>query len=614
MSDLGHKETDEILEKLEKKIRREYLRATQDAEQKLTEYFADYKRKDQMWQQWVKDGLKTEKEWREWRVGQMMVGDRWREMRDTLAHDYHNANMLARSMVDGYMPDVYSLNHNYSTFLVETGAKVDTSYTLYDRQTVERLIRDDPQLLPPPGKRMNKILAVRKDLIWQEGQIQSVTLQSILQGESIGQMATRIAETLGEYNHHDSVRYARTATTGAENAGRLDGYKRADSMGIKMKQTWIATLDGRTRHEHRQLDGQTVGIDEPFKVDGYEIKFPGDPTAEGFLIWNCRCTTIAQIDGFERDPKDLGLRYDEKLGNMSYEEWKNAKAPPEKAKEPGAAETVTAKPSYDMDSAKLKAVMSEEDYKGFKELADKSPVGGLYEKYADQTRAYTLSANGGSYASLSDNVTFSYSKANHVGVHKYSTLAHECGHMFDAKLPGDTGTHSEIELINKLCGGQYQRIVFKTLPSNSDEFLTALRDDMKALKPHVKDGTIRKVLRSFIDNDGTAGVQDALDGFYATQDSGLTSWGHGSKYYNRAYNHKITMWGREADLKKAFLQLGFDASNQKKVKAITRQYEAASETWANVASAVVCGGDELDAVKHFMPNTLEAFLKLIGGE
>lgn len=325
MSDLGHRETDEILEQLEKKIRREYLRATQDAEQKLTEYFADYKRKDQMWQQWVKDGLKTEKEWREWRVGQMMVGDRWREMRDTLAHDYHNANMVARSMVDGYMPDVYALNHNYSTFLVEKGAKVDTSYTLYDRQTVERLMRDDPQLLPPPGARMNKILAVRKDLIWQEGQIQSVTLQSILQGESIGQMATRIAETLGEYNHHDSVRYARTATTGAENAGRLDGYKRADSMGIKMKQTWIATLDGRTRHEHRQLDGQTVGIDEPFTVDGYEIKFPGDPTAEGFLIWNCRCTTIAQIDGFERDPKDLGLRYDEKLGGMSYNEWKSQK-------------------------------------------------------------------------------------------------------------------------------------------------------------------------------------------------------------------------------------------------------------------------------------------------
>lgn len=323
MNDLGHKETDKILEELEKKINREYRQAVIETQQKLTEYFADYKRKDQMWQEWVKDGKKTEKEWKEWRTGQMMVGDRWKEMRDTLAEDYHNANQIARSMVNGYMPDVYALNHNYSTFLVEKGAKVDTSYTLYDRQTVERLIRDEPELLQPPGASMKKKLAFRKDLAWQKGQIQSVTLQSILQGESVGKMANRIAETMGEFNHAASIRYARTATTSAENAGRLDGYKRADNMGIKMKQTWIATLDGRTRHEHRQLDGQTVGIDEPFKVDGYEIRYPGDPQAEAFLIWNCRCTTIAQIDGFERNPEDMGLRYDEKLGDMTYDEWKN---------------------------------------------------------------------------------------------------------------------------------------------------------------------------------------------------------------------------------------------------------------------------------------------------
>ena len=323
MADIGHKETDKLLDELENKVKREYYRAVTDTEEKLAEYFANYQRKDAMWRQWVKDGKKTEKEWKDWRVGQMMVGDRWREMRDTLAEDYHNANMIARSMVDGYMPDVYALNHNYSTFLVEKGAKVDTSYTLYDRQTVERLMRDEPELLQPPGKRMQSILAQRRDLMWQKGQIQSVTLQGILQGESIGKMANRIALEMGEFNHAASIRYARTAVTSAENAGRLDGYKRADKMGIKMKQTWIATLDGRTRHEHRLLDGQTVDIDKPFTVDGYEIRFPGDPQAEPFLIWNCRCTTIAQIDGFERDPADLGLRRDDKLGKMSYEEWKN---------------------------------------------------------------------------------------------------------------------------------------------------------------------------------------------------------------------------------------------------------------------------------------------------
>ena len=87
---------------------------------------------------------------------------------------------------------------------------------------------------------------------------------------------------------------------------------------------WLATLDGRTRHEHRQLDGQTVTVGDPFKIDGEEIRFPGDPFAPGYLVWNCRCTLVAQLEGFETDPDDMGLRYDDRLAGMSYEDWKEA--------------------------------------------------------------------------------------------------------------------------------------------------------------------------------------------------------------------------------------------------------------------------------------------------
>ena len=51
--------------------------------------------------------------------------------------------------------------------------------------------------------------------------------------------------------------------------------------------------------------------------------FPGDPSAPGYLIWNCRCRTVAAVDGWE----DMSgqLRSDKAIGGMSYEEWKNAK-------------------------------------------------------------------------------------------------------------------------------------------------------------------------------------------------------------------------------------------------------------------------------------------------
>ena len=147
-----------------------------------------------------------------------------------------------------------------------------------------------------------------------------------MQGESIPQISKRLAETVGDSNYKAAVRNARTMTTSAENGGRQDAYKRAESMGIKMRRTWVATLDGRTRHAHRLLDGQTVDIDQPFVVDGEEIMFPGDPKAKPYLVYNCRCTTISQIEGFERDVTDLSLRHTKHLGDMTYEEWKNAKA------------------------------------------------------------------------------------------------------------------------------------------------------------------------------------------------------------------------------------------------------------------------------------------------
>ena len=59
--------------------------------------------------------------------------------------------------------------------------------------------------------------------------------------------------------------------------------------------------------------------------------------------------------------------------------------------------------------------------------------------------------------------------------------------------------------------------------------------------------------------------------------------------------------------------MGFDVSNQSKVKVICRQYEAASEMWANIMSAEVNGGQELEFVKEYLPNSYQAMLEIIKG-
>lgn len=321
MADYGHEQTDELIAELEKKIAREYRKAVKEAQEKLDDYLRRFEIKDEAWKRMVSSGEKTAQEYAAWRQQQIMVGRNWEKLKDELAEDYHNANVTARKLVEQMRAGVYAENVNFGTFEVESAAKIDSSFTLYNREAVEKILRENPDLLPAPGKSMKEKIAAGKDVAWQEGQIQSVTLQSILQGEGIPNMTKRIAREMGDANHKATIRYARTACTCAENAGRQDAYHRAEELGVDMQREWRAVWDGRTRYEHRQLDGQIRGIEEPFEVDGYKIMFPGDPSAPGFLVWNCRCRTSARVKGLE--PRARKYRSND-IEGKTYEEWKNS--------------------------------------------------------------------------------------------------------------------------------------------------------------------------------------------------------------------------------------------------------------------------------------------------
>lgn len=322
--DQGRRDTNRKLSEIEKRIQKEYAQAQRELTQKMDSHFNAFQVKDEEWRRKLHDGEVTEEQYRKWRTNQMAIGKRWQEMRDTVAEDLVNTTQIAKSIANGYMPEVYALNANYATYEIEKETQMDTSFTLYNAQAVERLIKDDPEVLKPPGKQMEDKIAKGEAVRWEKGQIQSVTIQAILQGESVKNMAKRISRDLCVKDKNAALRYARTAVNGAENAGRLDSFRRAKAMGIDLKKMWVASPDGRTRDWHVDLDGQTVDVEKPFSNELGDIMYPGDSTADPANVWNCRCTMVSQIKGFERNPADLSLRPYHKLGSMSYEEWKEA--------------------------------------------------------------------------------------------------------------------------------------------------------------------------------------------------------------------------------------------------------------------------------------------------
>ena len=87
-------------------------------------------------------------------------------------------------------------------------------------------------------------------------------------------------------------------------------------MGIKLKQEWLATLDSRTRHSHRQLDGERREAGKRFSSG---CRYPGDPQAAYAEICNCRCTLVAAVDGIDQDSAD---RFSRLPAGTTYEQWK----------------------------------------------------------------------------------------------------------------------------------------------------------------------------------------------------------------------------------------------------------------------------------------------------
>lgn len=326
MADQAHVQTDKILEEIEKKIEKEYKKAHKEVTAKMDDYLARFVTKDKKWQEWVANGSKTQAEYKQWKKGQVLMGQRWGELKDSLAQDYANAAKISRSIANGYRPEVYALNHNYATFDIEKKSQLDTSYTLYSRESVERMYRDNPRLYHKPGQTISQEIKEGKLARWDKRRIQSVITQGILQGESIPQLTKRLEQVTGG-DHKAAIRNIRTMMTGVQNAGRIDAQERAKKMGIPVQKQWMATLDSRTRHWHRDLDGVAVDLDEPFENDMGKIMFPGDPDADPANIYNCRCTLLSAIKGHEIDLSDTSLRHDKNLGKMSYDEWKDAKAP-----------------------------------------------------------------------------------------------------------------------------------------------------------------------------------------------------------------------------------------------------------------------------------------------
>jgi hypothetical protein len=312
MADKAHILTDKKLEEMEKRLSAIYSTAQKDIQKKADEYFGKFKKDDAEKRELVKQGKLTDEEYKTWRQNKIMYGKRFTAMKEDIAKQLLNVNQTATAYINGELPEIYTLNYNALADSVDGVGGY--SFTLVDRDTVKNLAITDKSLLP------FRELDPAKDIPWNMKAINSEVLQGIMQGESIPDMSKRIfgeimktSKTKGltdkemgallKRNKDAAIRSARTIVTGAENKGRMDSYKRAQDDGIILQKEWISTNQaGRTRDWHFSdaFDSLIVDIDKPFHNEKGDIMFPGDPTASGANLYNCRCSMTSVVKGFKK--------------------------------------------------------------------------------------------------------------------------------------------------------------------------------------------------------------------------------------------------------------------------------------------------------------------------
>lgn len=313
--DEAHEETDRIIEETERKIHKEYKQAEKELKQKVEAFFEKFDAEDEEKRQQLANGEITADYYRKWRTTRMATGQRWEDMRQIIAEDMTNANNLARSTINGHAADVYAMNRNFATYQVEKEARINTSFTLYNRRAVERLMVNDERLLPLPteGSRAWQAM-MNKDLRWNQQKINSSLIQGILQGDSIPELSERLLSIVGN-NEVSARRSARTMMTSVENKARDDSYEELKSKGVELETIWLATLDDRTRHSHRQLHGEVRGEDGKYSNG---LRYPADPAGAPEEVYNCRCCEISHVKGHPIDIPKWSEKWDD---DMTFEKW-----------------------------------------------------------------------------------------------------------------------------------------------------------------------------------------------------------------------------------------------------------------------------------------------------
>lgn len=286
----GQRFVDKLTPQLEKQIAKEYAGALKEIRATMAEFYAKYPMTYQ----------------------EMSKYKRMEKLQGELKVIVNNLNRRLERDVGNGLEDIYTHSHNILGYALENNYSFD--YAMPPQRAIVEAINN-----PIMGQTVTNALRDNRD--YMARQINQTITRGLIRGDSYRDMARELRGTMESNLNRNALRIVRTEAHKVQSIAQQDSYDYAESLGIKGKKVWVASLDSRTRDDHAMMDG--VEADE----DGI-FTFPDGVTTEGPSLSgephqdiNCRCTTIFIIDDMPEVRREKGGIKEYK----TFQEWAKEK-------------------------------------------------------------------------------------------------------------------------------------------------------------------------------------------------------------------------------------------------------------------------------------------------
>lgn len=308
------------LNRLRRRILRVYGTARREMTEQLIEFLEHYQKLDAYKRAQLEAGEITESDYRTWLHNKVFQSELMHQKLDNITQTCTTAQQTAYKLARDEQYDIFALGANYAFYELEQAAGVAFGLTLYNTEAVKRLLLENPKLVP------NKRIKSESNKTYDARVFNRYVTKGIIQGKSVHDIATQAVKGMADTEVHWAMNNAITALTGAQNAGTMQQLRNAKALGIEVQKRWNSALDYRTRETHRLLDQETADLDEPFKVKGYEIQYPGDPNAAPEMVYHCRCKVTGALVKYPRQNAQRRDNTTKKVtSDLTYTEWYKAK-------------------------------------------------------------------------------------------------------------------------------------------------------------------------------------------------------------------------------------------------------------------------------------------------